>query len=316
MPKLTEGLTQISQAYQAAGGDPAQLFASNAGGLAVSHHRVLYRNLVPGLRIDTEETPDGVRATISVAPGIVITEPVHLCFGMIPQEGLQHIDATFDIGDGARVQFLAHCTFPGAVKVRHLMEAAVRVGREAEMSYSETHFHGPQGGVEVVPVTRATVAEKGILRSDFKLVQGAAGTVQLDYRVELARHAVAELDARIYGKRHDQVTLKESLYLNGEYARGLAKSRIVASEHCVTEVISEAVGNAPYARGHVDCVEIIKGRDARASAIPKLTVLDDRAKLTHEAAIGSVDKRQVETLMSRGLTETEAVDVVVKGMLR
>jgi Fe-S cluster assembly scaffold protein SufB len=44
--------------------------------------------------------------------------------------------------------------------------------------------------------------------------------------------------------------------------------------------------------------------------------VDDRAKLTHEAAIGSVDKKQIETLMARGLMEDEAVDVVVKGMLR
>ena len=37
---------------------------------------------------------------------------------------------------------------------------------------------------------------------------------------------------------------------------------------------------------------------------------------SNEAAIGSVDKKQVETLMAGGLTEAEAVDVVVKGMLR
>jgi hypothetical protein len=29
-----------------------------------------------------------------------------------------------------------------------------------------------------------------------------------------------------------------------------------------------------------------------------------------------VDKKQVETLMARGLTEDQAVDVVIKGMLR
>jgi len=60
----------------------------------------------------------------------------------------------------------------------------------------------------------------------------------------------------------------------------------------------------------------VKGKDARASAVPRLLVIDDRAKLTHEAAIGSVDKKQVETLMARGLTEEEAVDVVVRGILR
>jgi hypothetical protein len=109
--------------------------------------------------------------------------------------------------------------------------------------------------------------------------------------------------------------VKESISLSGENARGLAKSHIVASDHCTSEVIGEAVGNAPKARGHVDCVEIVRGKDARASAVPRLLVIDERAKLTREAAIGSVDKKQVETLMARGLTEEKAVDVVVKGML-
>lgn len=109
--------------------------------------------------------------------------------------------------------------------------------------------------------------------------------------------------------------VKESISLSGENARGLAKSHIVASDHCTSEVIGEAVGNAPNARGHVDCVEIVRGKDARASAVPRLLVIDERAKLTREAAIGSVDKKQVETLMARGLTEEKAVDVVVKGML-
>jgi ABC-type transport system involved in Fe-S cluster assembly, permease component len=121
---------------------------------------------------------------------------------------------------------------------------------------------------------------------------------------------------KVYGKGDDKVLVKESLFLNGENSRGLAKSRIVATGRCVAEVLGEAVGNAPNARGHVDCVEIIKGKDARVSAVPKLLVVDDGAKLTHEAAIGSVDKKQVETLMARGLDEDEAVDVVVKGMLR
>ena len=66
-----------------------------------------------------------------------------------------------------------------------------------------------------------------------------------------------------------------------------------------------------------DIAEWIAGRMALAGAKGIVVGLsDERAKLTHEAAIGSMDKKQVETLMTRGLTEEEAVDVVVKGMLR
>ncbi|MGE5248317.1 MAG: SufB/SufD family protein, partial [Verrucomicrobiota bacterium] len=241
---------------------------------------------------------------------------VHLCFGVLPEEGIQKIVSTFDIGEGARVSFIAHCTFPNAVRVKHVMDAKIRVGRNAECRYTETHYHGEEGGVEVFPRTRAKVEEGGLFRNAFHLVRGAAGVVKLEYSADLSSDAVCELDARIYGKRDDRIHVKESLFLNGERARGLAKSRIVASDRCVSEVVGEAVGNAPGARGHVDCVEIVRGRHARASAVPRLQVVDDRAKLTHEAAIGSVDKKQVETLMARGLTEREAVDVVVKGMLR
>jgi hypothetical protein len=37
--------------------------------------------------------------------------------------------------------------------------------------------------------------------------------------------------------------------------------------------------------------------------------------VTHEAAIGSVDSKQLQTLMSRGLTEEKAVDLIIQGLL-
>lgn len=308
--------TAIAKSFENSGGDASALLDKRFGAMVVHHNRVLYSHGVPGLRMESEEIPTGVKAKITVEPGAVIRNPVHLCFGVLPKEGLQEILSEFDIGEGAKVRFVAHCTFPNAERVRHVMDAKIRVGRGAEMDYAETHYHGPEGGVEVLPVARIQVEEGGVYRSQFKLVEGAAGVVKLDYLAELDRQAVCELDAKIYGKQHDQIVINESLRLNGEGARGLAKSRVVASDHCVSEVIGEAVGNAPGARGHIDCVEILKGPHARASAVPKLVVVDERAKLTHEAAIGSVDKKQVETLMARGLSEDEAVDVVVKGMLR
>jgi hypothetical protein len=316
MPDYSKEFAAIAEAYAASGGDAASLFSKTFAGLVVSHNRILHKNSIPGVRIEGEETATGAKAKITVAPGTVVVNPVHLCFGVLPKEELQEIISEFEIGEGAKVNFLAHCSFPNAIKVKHVMDAKIHVGRRAEMSYSETHYHGENGGVEVLPVAKIVVEDGGIFKNQFKLIHGAAGEVRLDYEVDLKKNAVGELDARIYGKKQDKILVKESLFLNGENARGLAKSRIVASDRCTSEVVGEAVGNAPGARGHVDCVEIIKGKDARASAIPRLLVVDDRAKLTHEAAIGSVDKKQIETLMARRLTEDEAVDVVVKGMLR
>ncbi|HEX6173518.1 MAG TPA: SufD family Fe-S cluster assembly protein [Candidatus Binatia bacterium] len=53
-----------------------------------------------------------------------------------------------------------------------------------------------------------------------------------------------------------------------------------------------------------------------AQAIPIVKVTHPLAKVTHEAAIGSIDQKQLETLMAHGLTPEQAVEVVVAGLLR
>jgi Fe-S cluster assembly scaffold protein SufB len=52
-----------------------------------------------------------------------------------------------------------------------------------------------------------------------------------------------------------------------------------------------------------------------ARAIPVVEVRHPKAHVTHEAAIGSVDSKQLQTLMSRGLSEDAAVDLIVQGLL-
>ena len=53
-----------------------------------------------------------------------------------------------------------------------------------------------------------------------------------------------------------------------------------------------------------------------AEAVPRVSVFDERAKVTQEDVIASVDKKHVETLISCGLDKSEAVYVTVKGLLK
>ncbi len=306
----------IARSYEESGGDIEALSDKKFASLVVSGNKILLSKSIPGISIEGEEFESGVRAKISVEPGTEIPHPVHLCFGVIPKEGLQEILPEFEIGEGAKVKFLAHCSFPNALQVKHVMEAKVHVGPGAEMVYSESHFHGEEGGTEVIPRTEAHIGAGGIFRNEFRLTVGRVGHLDLDLRSYLAEEAVSDLEAKVYGRGNDVISLKESVYLNGKRARGLIRSRVVVSDKASSEVLGEAVGKGPFSRGHIDCVEIIQGNQATAKAVPVLQVVDESSKLTHEAAIGSVDKRQVQTLMARGLSEEEAVETVVRGLLR
>jgi Fe-S cluster assembly scaffold protein SufB len=304
----------IVQSFERAGGDPAFLRSPRVASLVISGNQVLGANEVPGVRVETQEFEHGVRVKLFVEPGTRLERPAHLCFGVIPAEGVQEILPEFEIGEGAKAEFIAHCTFPNAVQVKHLMEARIHVGRGAEMKYSETHYHGKTGGVEVIPKAQVTVDEGGQYTSEFALTTGRVGKLAFDYVVDVAARGVAELVVKAYGYGDDAITVKETIRLNGEHARGLAKSRIAVRDQAIAEVVGSTEGNAPYARGHVDCIEIVRDQ-AVANAIPTVRVRDDRAHVTHEAAIGTVNKKELETLMARGLDEEEAVDVIIRGML-
>ena len=304
----------IVQSFERAGGDPALLRSPKVASLVISGNQVLGTNEAPGVHVEAQEFERGVRVNLFVEPGTRLERPVHLCFGVIPAEGVQEILPEFEIGEGAKAEFIAHCTFPNAVQVRHLMEANIHVGRDAQMKYSETHYHGEAGGVEVIPKAEVTVDEGGRYTSEFALTTGRVGKLDFDYVVDVAARGVAELVVKAYGYGDDTITVKETIRLNGEQARGLAKSRIAVRDRATSEVIGSTEGNAPFARGHVDCIEIVRDQ-ATANAIPVVRVRDNRAYVTHEAAIGTVNKKELETLMARGLDEEKAVDVIIRGML-
>jgi len=308
-------LEKLMQAFGEAGGSVGALADAGTAHLAASSHSILSSRAVEGINVDAKETGSGISARILVREGVKLQRPVHLCFGVLHKEGTQEIKMDVTLEKNSSAAFIAHCIFPNAEKVRHVMDAVVDIGEGAEMRYSETHFHGPYGGIEVVPKLAVKVRKNGRYFTDFTLTTGRVGDLAIDYSVEAGENAVVELVARVFGHADDNIVIQEKVVLNGDNARGLIKARVAIEDEATAEIRGITEGNAAGARGHVDCMEIVKDR-AVAKAYPLVQVTHPLAKVTHEAAIGSVDKRQMETLMAHGLSPEEAVDVIVKGILR
>ena len=306
----------LLEAYGKAGGNLDALENREVGNLVIHKNKVLSVNEADGIKVKTEETKSGVNIYFLVEEGVKIKYPVHLCFGVLPQEGLQEITLKVEAQDNSEVNVIAHCIFPNAVDVTHKMDADIKIGDNARFSYRETHYHGEFGGIKVIPKAKIRVGKKGVWESTFTLIEGCVGMLDYDFEIFGGEKSTSELLVKVFGKKEDDIRIAEKIHLDGKEARGLAKSRLVLIDNAKAVVRGETYGNAPFARGHVDCLEIVNGDGVIASAIPVVYVSDRQAKVTHEAAIGSVDKKQMQTLMARGLNEEEAVDVIVKGILR
>jgi hypothetical protein len=183
---------------------------------------------------------------IRVDPGTRVEYPVHLCFGMVPQEGVQEILPTFEIGEGAEVGFLAHCTFPNAVNLQHIMDATVRIGPGATMRYTEAHYHGPHGGIQVLPTSHVIVEEGGRFENEFNLTHGRVGRMEIRMEVDVAARGVAELTVKAYGMGEDYIRAEETIRLNGPDARGLTKTRVAVRDRAVSEVYTTSGGERPW----------------------------------------------------------------------
>jgi Fe-S cluster assembly scaffold protein SufB len=194
------------------------------------------------------------------------------------------------------------------------MAGNIKIGKNSTYSYLERHIHSEDGGITVIPKARIILDKGARLKTEFVLLQGRVGNIDIDYETICDDNSVMEMTARINGKGDDKIKIMESGILKGKRSRGVLTSKIAVRDNASAEIYNKLIANGENARGHVDCKEIIQNNGS-ASAIPIVEVNNPKAYVTHEASIGSVDSKQLQTLMSRGLSEDEAIELIIDGLL-
>ncbi len=307
---------QIAQEITGSAGIESDIFKQkNIAHLLIHHEKVVGSHLVDGLEINTEQIENGVSIDLRLKQGTIIEHPVQMCFGMMPKKGTQRIQLNAVIEKNASINVLAHCTFPNAEDVKHLMDATLTLEENAHYKYYERHIHSDKGGVQVVPKAKIHVGKHARYITDFELLKGRVGLIDIDYETTCEAYSTLEMNARVNATHEDKVKIRETGHLNGDHARGVLLSRVAVRDHAEAEIYSELTASAAYARGHVDCKEIVQDHGV-VSAIPIVKVNHPKAHITHEASLGSVDSKQLQTLMARGLAEENATDLIIQGLLR
>ncbi len=303
----------IDELYAAAG--QQCVTAPDVAHVEIHGNEILGVHAVEGLAVDARPEGDVLDVTMRIADNAWIVQPIRVCFGMLGQQGRQEINMHVVVGSNARAAVLAACTFPNARGIEHVMKADITIRRGAHYAYYERHVHGGEGGVEVVPRTEVVLEEEASFQTDFEVIRGRAGKIDLEYDARCMKNSVLTMTARISGRDDDAIKVHEKAHLEGEYARGALTTNVAVIGRAQADIRNTLIASAPYARGHVDCKEIIRDR-AVARAVPIVEVRDPRAHVTHEAALGSVDSKQLQTLMARGLSEEAATELIIEGMLQ
>lgn len=282
--------------------------------LVINNNKVLSGNNISGLIVTPKETKEGVDISIKLKKGTNVKKPVHMCFGVLDDRFTQKIKLKVEIEDDAHISVFGHCIFPKAVKVKHFMDGKINIGKNSSFNYFERHLHSDTGGVEVYPKAVVNVGRNSRYKTEFELLKGRVGLIDIDYETFGEENSKADMIARISAYGDDIIKVKEHSILNGDNSAAVLRSRVAVRDDAKAEVFNRIIAKGAYSRGHVDCTEILHGKGS-VKAYPEVEVLHPKARVTHEAKLGGIDNKQLETLMARGLSEQEAEEIIIEGLL-
>lgn len=297
------------------GTDASKFMDKRIASIIISGDKVIGLNNVPGVSLQHRQIEHGVEVDMEIAEGVEVPFPIHVCTGYVEKRGYQRVIFNIRVKRNARVKFTAHCVFPQAEEFTHDAVSNVVVEEGATMEYNDEHYHSDLGRITLKTTTNARVEKNGVYKNMFHLTKTRVGKLNVVMNLDLKERAVGELVSKVKASKDDSVDINEIVYLNGEHARGLAKTVVVGLDESKVNVLNEAYGNAPYSRAHISCEEVTKGEKVTVSTTPVLKITNDLAELTHEASIGRVSQKQLETLMAKGLTDEEATELIIKGLL-
>ncbi|WP_082233488.1 Fe-S cluster assembly protein SufB [Halobacillus massiliensis] len=166
----------------------------------------------------------------------------------------------------------------------------------------------------------------------------------------VTKRAVADENATmewVDGNLGSKLTMKyPAVILKGEGARGMTLSIALAgkgqhqdagakmhhlapntSSTIVSKSISKHGGKVSYrgivhfgrkadgARSNIECDTLIMDNESTSDTIPYNEILNENISLEHEAKVSKVSEEQLFYLMSRGLSEEEATEMIVMGFI-
>lgn len=237
---------------------------------------------------------------------------------IITESGLKDIVYNdFHIGKNANIIIVAGCgiTNNGHWDAQHDGIHRFYLEEGAKVKYIERHCGlGVGDGKKVLnPITEIHMAKGSYMVMDTTQIKGVDDTIRTT-KAELDSDATLVITEKILTSKDQQAKTEFVVNLKGENSSTHVTSRSVATDNSYQEFISNITGNTKcYA--HVECDAIIKG-EGQVKAVPEIFAKNVDANLIHEAAIGKIAGEQLMKLMSLGLSEKEAEEVIINGFLK
>src|SRR5213595_2569209 len=252
---------------------------------------------------------------VYVPKGVEVPLPLQAYFRINGENTGQFERTLIVVEEGAKVHYIEGCTAP-IYATDSLHAAVVEVVALPGSKVRYTTIQNWSNDVYNLVTKRAHAYENSTVEW-IDANTGSRKTVKYPSIYLRGENATADIiSVAVAGKGQHQDTGAKAVHLAPN-----TRSRIVSKS------VSKDGGRATY-RGHlkvapgatnvvasVRCDALMLDDQSRSDTYPYIDIQEDDTTMTHEATVGKISAEQVFYLMSRGLTENEAQNLIVQGFL-
>ncbi len=254
---------------------------------------------------------------IYIPPHVEVALPLQAYF-RINKENIGQFERTLIIADtGSKVHYIEGCTAPMYSSDKHsLHSAVVEIVALPGSAVRYTTLQNWSNNVYNLVTKRAWAFEKSTVEwLDANI--GSRVTMKYPSVFLLGQHARADILSVAYAG-------------SGQYQDTGGKAVHVApftTSKIISKSVSKDGGRSTYrgllhvakgatnAKSTVRCDALLLDEESRTDTYPYNEVKEETADVTHEATVGKIGEELVFYLMSRGLTEQQALSMIVNGFM-
>ncbi len=240
-----------------------------------------------------------------------ISHPLSTCITISSPNIHQNINNLIIVDPGINVEIYSICNAAKPV-LCGVHEGYTKIILKENSSLKLRHFHKWGVSDEVKTVTEVML-EKGASMLSFYKCISPLKKLSVSSTAFLEKNSSANFEVSILAK-DEEAELYESLFLNGDNSNGIIKLRMISDRNAKITSHSKIVANGAGI-GHIECMGLLLSNNSIISSIPEIFTKNKEATLTHEASIGKISEDEINYLRSRGLTEEEAISLIVTGFL-
>ncbi len=222
----------------------------------------------------------------------------------------------FYVGENADVTIVAGCGIHniGSEKSEHDGLHTFHLAKNSKVKYIEKHLGIGNFGDKILnPETKVYMDDNTYFEMETVQLGGVTSANRKTY-AKLKDNSKLVIKERILTTGNQTAKTNFKVDLVGKNSSVDVLSRSVAKDSSKQQFNSNIIGNNECF-GHVECDGIIVN-NAQIISTPKIDAKNVNASLVHEAAIGKIAGEQILKLLSLGLTEQEAEDLIIKGFLQ